>query len=78
VKRNHDQGNAYKRQHLTGAGFQVLRFSPLSSWQAGSMVLEELRVLATSLHLRGKQKAILQAARRKVLKPTSTVTHFRQ
>ena len=39
-----------KKQHLIGAGFQVQRFSPLSSrWEHGSiqagMVQEELRVL---------------------------------
>ena len=37
VKRHHDQGNSYKRQHLFRAGLQVQRFSPLSSrretWQ---------------------------------------------
>ena len=36
-KRHHDQGNAYKGQHLTEAGLQVQGFSPLSSrwgtWQ---------------------------------------------
>jgi hypothetical protein len=36
VKRHHNQGNSYKGKHLTGAGLQVLRFSPLSwreAWQ---------------------------------------------
>ena len=32
VKRHHDQGNSYKGKHLTGAGLQFQRFSPLSSW----------------------------------------------
>jgi hypothetical protein len=44
--------------------------------QAG-MVLEELRVL----HLDPKavpEKTVLQAARRRILKATSTVTHFLQ
>jgi len=55
VSRHHDQGNSYKGQHLSGAGLQVQRFSPLSSrWEHGSiqagMVQEELRVL--HLHLR--------------------------
>ena len=50
VKKHHNQGNSYKRKHLTGADLQVLRFSPLSSRpehgivQAG-MVVEGLRVL---------------------------------
>jgi len=54
VSRHHAQGNAYKGQHLTGAGLQVQRFSPLSSWleawqHPGRMVLEkELRVLSGS------------------------------
>jgi hypothetical protein len=33
VKRHHGQGSSYKGQHLIGAGLQVLRFGPLSSWQ---------------------------------------------
>jgi hypothetical protein len=33
VKRHHDQANPYKGQDLIGAGLQVLRFRPLSSWQ---------------------------------------------
>jgi hypothetical protein len=50
VKRHHDQGNSYKRQHLIRAGLQVQRFSPLSSRQEhgsiqAGMGLEELRVL---------------------------------
>jgi hypothetical protein len=32
VKRHHDQGNSYKRQHLIGAGLQFQRLNPLSSW----------------------------------------------
>ena len=34
VKRHHDQGNSYKGQHLIWAGLQILRSSPLSSWEA--------------------------------------------
>jgi hypothetical protein len=33
VKRHHEQGNSYERQHLVGAGLQIQRFSPLSLWQ---------------------------------------------
>ena len=32
LKRHYDQDNSYKGQHWIGAGLQVLRFSPLSSW----------------------------------------------
>ena len=54
AKRHHDQDNSYKGKHLIGAGLQVQRCSPLSSWQKhGSlqvdMVLEELRVLQVDL-----------------------------
>ena len=33
MNRHHDQGNSYKGQHLTGAGLQFQRFSPLKLWQ---------------------------------------------
>ena len=33
MKRYHDQSNSCKGQDLTGAGLQILRFIPLSSWQ---------------------------------------------
>jgi hypothetical protein len=55
VKRHHDHGNSSEGKHLIGAGLQVQRFSPLSSWwEHGSvqtnMVLEkELRVLHLDL-----------------------------
>jgi hypothetical protein len=32
MKRHHDEGNAYKGQHLIGAGLLFQRFSPFSSW----------------------------------------------
>ena len=32
VKRQHDQGNMYKKQHLIGADFQVLRLSSFLAW----------------------------------------------
>jgi hypothetical protein len=38
VNRYHDQGKSYKGHHLTGAGLQVQRFSPVSSrWEHGSI-----------------------------------------
>lgn len=51
VKRYHDRSNSYKGKHLTGAGLQFQRFSPLSSrqetWCAGvdGVLEEELRFL---------------------------------
>ena len=33
VKGHNGQGNSYKGKHLIGAGLQIQRFSPLSSWQ---------------------------------------------
>jgi hypothetical protein len=55
MNRHHDQGNCYKGQHLTGAGLQVQRFSPLSSRQEhgsvqAGMMQAELRVV--HLHLK--------------------------
>jgi hypothetical protein len=32
MNKHHDQGNFYKGKPSIGAGLQVLRFSPLSSW----------------------------------------------
>jgi hypothetical protein len=73
VKRPHDQGNSYKGQHLIGAALQVQRFSPFSSRQEhGStqavMMRKELRILYVHL----------KAARRRVSKPTLTVTFLLQ
>jgi len=56
VSRHHDQG-----KHLTGAGLQVQRFSPLSSRQEhgsvqAGMVQEELRVL--HLHLKATRRRL--------------------
>jgi hypothetical protein len=56
VNRHHDHDKSYKGQHLSGAGLQVQKFSPLSSkWEHGNiqagMVPAELRVL--HLHLKG-------------------------
>lgn len=33
VKRHHDHGNSYKRQHLVRAGLDFHGFGSLSSWQ---------------------------------------------
>jgi hypothetical protein len=33
LNKHPNQSNSYKGQHLIGAGLQVQRFSPLSSWQ---------------------------------------------
>jgi hypothetical protein len=81
VKRHHDQGNSYKGQHLIGAGLLVQRFSPLLSrqeaWQhpgrhgAG-------RALSSDFIKRKPGADCFQASRRKVSKPTPTVTHFLQ
>ena len=81
VKRQYDQGNSYKGQHLIGAGFQVLRFSPFSSWQeawqsagrhgAGGAV-------RSTSYSEGKQNTGFQAARQRVSKPTPIVIHFLQ
>ena len=55
-----------------GTGLQVLRFSPLSWWEHSSIqvdtVLEELRVLHPVL--KAEEETVLQAARRRVSKPT--------
>jgi hypothetical protein len=50
VNRHYDQGKSYKGQHLSGAGLQIQRFSPLSSKVGAGMVQEELGVL--HLHLK--------------------------
>jgi hypothetical protein len=55
LERHHDQSNSYKGKHLTRAGLQLQRFSPLPSWQElqgsvqADMVLKELRVLHLDL-----------------------------
>jgi hypothetical protein len=33
VKRHHEHNNFYERKHLIGAGFLILMFIALSSWQ---------------------------------------------
>jgi hypothetical protein len=61
MNRHHNQGKAYKGQHLIGTGLQVQRFSPLSSRQEhdsiqAGMVQEELRVL--HLHLKAASRIL--------------------
>jgi hypothetical protein len=55
VKKHHEQGNSYKREHLTGAG---LEFQRLSSWGTQvDMVLEKLlRVLHLDLQTAGRER----------------------
>jgi hypothetical protein len=62
MKRHHDQGNSYKRKHLTGNGLHSQRFSPLSSWwetwqPPGRLELQkELGVLHLDLKTAKKKK----------------------
>jgi hypothetical protein len=52
VNRYHDQGKSYKGQHLIGAGLQVQRFSPLSSWwEPGSIQADMVQAELRALHL---------------------------
>jgi hypothetical protein len=82
VKRHHDQSNSYEEQHLPGAGLQVQSFSPLSSLQGsqqhpgrhGAGGAES----STSYSKGQQEKTGSQAARKRVSKPTPTVTHFAQ
>ena len=80
VKRHHNQGNSYKRQHLIGAALKVLRFSPLSSWQEAWQYLGRHGTggaeSSTSCSKGKQRKTALHAARRRVSKPIPTATHF--
>jgi hypothetical protein len=76
VKRHHDQGKSYKGQHLIGAGSQVQRFSPLSSWREswqhsgrhGARGAENCTSCSG-----GKQKtAVFQSVRRRFPSPPTT------
>jgi len=82
VNRHHDQCKFYKGQHLIGAGPQVQRFSPLSSrWEHGSIQAGMVQAeLSSTSSPEGSQEQTEhpQAARRRVSKPTPTVTHFLQ
>jgi hypothetical protein len=79
VKRHHDQGNSYKG-HLIGAGLQVPRFSPLSSrqeaWQYPGRHGAGGDDSSTSCSEGEQEKTVSHLTRRRVSKPTATVTHF--
>jgi hypothetical protein len=81
VKKHHDQCNSYKGQHLIGTGLQILRLSPLSSkwetWQHPGRHGAGGAESSTSCS-EDKQKTDSHMARRRVSKPTPTVTHFLQ
>jgi hypothetical protein len=82
VKRHHDQGNSYKRQHLIGAGLPFQRFSPSSSrWEAwsypgghGAGGAES----STSCSKEKQEKTVSHMGRRRVSKPTPIVTNILQ
>jgi hypothetical protein len=80
IRRHHHQGNSYKGKHFAGAGLQVLRFSLLSwqeAWQCAGR--HGTREADSSTSSKGKQEmTFFQAARKRVSKPTPTVTHFLQ
>lgn len=72
VNGHHNQGNSYKEQHLIGAGLQILRFSPLSSWREAWWHLGRHGTggaESSTSYSKGKQKTLLQTARRRVSKP---------
>jgi hypothetical protein len=72
VNRHRDQGNSYKGQHLIGAGLQVQRFSPLSSWQ--HLGRHDAEGAESSTLSEGKnEKTDSLLARKRVSKPTSTL-----
>ena len=81
VKRRCDHGNSYKGQHLIGAGFQVQRFSPLSSrqeaWQRlGRHGAGEAESSTSSS--KGNQVQTVSSTLGGASKPMPTVTHFLQ
>lgn len=82
VKRYHNQGNSYKGKHLIGAGLQVQRFSPLSSWWEACQLPGRHGAggaESSTACYEGKQKTtVFQEARKRVSKPTSIVTQFLQ
>jgi hypothetical protein len=79
VKRHHDQGNSYTG-HLIGAGLQIQRFSPLSSWweawQHPGRPGAGGPLCSTSSSVGNQKKTDFQAAKRRGSKPTPTETHF--
>ena len=72
---------ATEGEHLIGAGLQVQRFSPLSSRQEhGSHGRHGIGIFenSTSCSKVKQEKTSIQAARRRVYKPTPTLSHFFQ
>jgi hypothetical protein len=68
MKRHHNQSNFCEEQHLIGAGWQLQRFSPLSSWwevRQGDMVLEKgLRLSIFLIQRHPGRDCLSQAVRR--------------
>jgi hypothetical protein len=69
-------------QHLSGASLQVQRFNPLSlgrqAWQCPGRLGSGGAESSTSCSVGRSENTGFQAARRRVLKPMPTVTHFLQ
>ena len=82
VKRHNDQGNSFKRKHLIGAGLQFQRFSPLSlgqeAWQYPDSHGSGGAESSTSCSKVNQEKTGSHVVRRRISKPTPTVTHFHQ
>jgi hypothetical protein len=81
VKRHHDQGNFYKGQHVVRAGLLVLRFSPLSwqeAWQHPGRYGTGGAEGSTSCSEGEQEMTGSQAARKRVSKATTMVTHLLQ
>jgi hypothetical protein len=74
------QGNSYKGQCLIGPGLQVLRLSLLSSrweaWQHPGRHGTGRAESSTFLSKGSQEQTVFHVARRRVSKPTPTVTHF--
>ena len=82
MKRNHVEGNSYKRQHLTGAGLQVLRCNLLSSqkeaWQCPGRHSTGGTESSASSSEGLQEETDFQAARKRVLKSMPIMLHFLQ
>jgi hypothetical protein len=77
---HHGQGNSYKEQHLTEAGLQVQRFSPLSSrqetWQHPGRHGAGGAESSTSSCKGIQEQTVFQASRPRVSKSILIVTYF--